>query len=120
MLLSITTLAVASIIEEEESKLIEETEPSTTNQRKENQSLGEHKKALISSLQMLGDHEGLLTPPKSASAAANQAAAKAIMFISEITVGKGYHESMSNGEKSVNCCKCWFYLCCFLSYADYT
>jgi len=101
MLLSITTLVVANIIEEEESELIDETQQSPTNQRKEKQ--GKRRKGLITSLQLLGDYEGLLTPPQPVSSVANQAAAKATMFISGLTVSNGY--SMSINDMPVNCCK---------------
>ncbi|KAL3604983.1 hypothetical protein D5086_005842 [Populus alba] len=99
MLLSITTLVVANIIEEEESELIDETLQSPTNQRKEKQ--GKRRKGLITSLQLLGDYEGLLTPPQPVSSVANQAAAKATMFISGLTVSNGY--SMSINDMPVNC-----------------
>uniref|UniRef100_A0A6N2NEA8 Mediator of RNA polymerase II transcription subunit 33A n=1 Tax=Salix viminalis TaxID=40686 RepID=A0A6N2NEA8_SALVM len=99
MLLSITTLVVANIIEEEESELIDETQQSQPNQRKEKQ--GKRRKGLITSLQQLGDYEGLLTPPHPVSSVANQAAAKAIMFISGLTVSNGY--SMSTNDMPVNC-----------------
>lgn len=90
MLLSITTLTVANFIEEEESELIDETEHSPTNQSKEKQVQGRRHKDLVTSLQILGDYEGLLTAPQSVSLIANQAAAKAIMFISGLPAGNGY------------------------------
>ncbi|KAJ4727526.1 Mediator of RNA polymerase II transcription subunit 33A like [Melia azedarach] len=103
MLLSITTLAVADIIEEEESELIDETEHSPSNHRQEKQALGKRRKDLVTSLQLLGDYEGLLTPPQSVCSAANQAATKAIMFISGFSVGNGYYESVSMNDLPVNC-----------------
>lgn len=103
--MSITILAVANIIEEEECELIDETEHSPTNQRKQKQVLGKRRKDLITSLQLLGDHEGLLTPPQAVSSVANQAAAKAIMFVSGLPVGNGYYESMSVNDMPMNCCK---------------
>ncbi|KAG7967441.1 hypothetical protein I3843_08G099600 [Carya illinoinensis] len=103
LLLSITILAVANIIEEEECELIDETEHSPTNQRKQKQVLGKRRKDLITSLQLLGDHEGLLTPPQAVSSVANQAAAKAIMFVSGLPVGNGYYESMSVNDMPMNC-----------------
>ncbi|KAL3572485.1 hypothetical protein D5086_026389 [Populus alba] len=99
MLLSITTLVVTNLIEEEESELIDETQQNPANQRKEK--LGKLQKGLITSLQLLGDYEGLLTPPQSVSSIANQAAAKATMFISGLTVRNGY--SMSINDMPVNC-----------------
>lgn len=108
MLLSITTLAVANIIDDEESEWIDEMDCGSTNQRKEKQAPGACRKGLVSSLQLLGDYEVLLTPPQSVRAAANQAAAKAVMFISGLTAGSGYYESMSLNDMPLNCCK-WNY-----------
>ncbi|KAF8387992.1 hypothetical protein HHK36_026658 [Tetracentron sinense] len=103
MLLSITTLAIADVIEEEESVLVDETEHSSTNQWKEKQVLGKHRKDLVSSLQILGDYESLLTPPQSLISVANQAAAKAMLLISGITVGSGYFECISMNDMPMNC-----------------
>ncbi|XP_022727549.1 mediator of RNA polymerase II transcription subunit 33B-like isoform X2 [Durio zibethinus] len=103
LLLSITPLVVANIVEEEESELIEESNCSPTNQTKEKQATGRCRKDLISSLQMLSDYEALLTPPQSVRSAANQAAAKAIMFISGLTVGNGYYECISINDMPMNC-----------------
>ncbi|XP_028223664.1 mediator of RNA polymerase II transcription subunit 33B-like [Glycine soja] len=82
MLLSITTLVVTNIIEEEEGQLIEEPEHSPTNQGKNKLALGKCHGELITSLQLLGDYESLLTPPQLVLVEANQAAAKAIVFLS--------------------------------------
>ncbi|KAK9281726.1 hypothetical protein L1049_004630 [Liquidambar formosana] len=103
MLLSITTLAIVNIIEEEESSLIDETERSPTNQRKEKQVAGKRRKDLISSLQLLGDYEGLLTPPQAVISVANQAAAKAMISISGLSVGSGYYECVSMNDMPMNC-----------------
>ncbi|XVE77752.1 hypothetical protein DITRI_Ditri13aG0087700 [Diplodiscus trichospermus] len=103
MLLSITPLVVANIVEEEESELIDESDCSLTNQTKEKQAIGISRKHLISSLQMLGDYEALLTPPQSVRSVANQVAAKAIMFVSGHTIGNGYYECMSVNDMPVNC-----------------
>lgn len=105
MLLSITTLAVTNIVEEEESEVLEEIELSPTNQRTEKQAIGQRRKELITSLQLLGDYDGLLTPPQYVSPAANQAAAKAMMFISGLTVSNGYYECVSLNDMPVNCSK---------------
>lgn len=105
MLLSIMVLAVANIIEEEECELIDETERSPANQRKEKQVLGKRRKALVTSLQLLGNFDGLLTAPQAVTSVANQAAAKAIMSISGIPVGNGYYECMSVNDMPMNCCK---------------
>ncbi|MED6181148.1 hypothetical protein PIB30_016904 [Stylosanthes scabra] len=82
MLLSIITLVVAHIIDEEESELIEEAECSPVNIRKEKPALGKCRGELVTSLQLLGDYQFLLTPPHSFLLEANQAAAKAIIFLS--------------------------------------
>ncbi|KAB2003432.1 hypothetical protein ES319_D11G131500v1 [Gossypium barbadense] len=103
MLLSITPLVVANIVEEEESELIDGCDCSPTNQIKEKQSPGRCRQDLISSLQMLGDYEALLTPPQPVRSVANQAAAKAIMFVSGLTVGNGYYECMSINDMPMNC-----------------
>ncbi|XP_057965190.1 mediator of RNA polymerase II transcription subunit 33A-like [Malania oleifera] len=103
MLLSITTLAIANVIEEEESTLIDEIDRSPTNQRKRKQVLGKRRKDLVSSLQLLGDFKGLLTPPPTLVSIANQAAAKAIMFLSGGTVGSGYLECASMNDMPVDC-----------------
>lgn len=105
MLLSITTLTVANFIEEEESELIDETEHIPTNQSKEKQVQGKRRKDLVTSLQLLGDYEGLLTAPQAVSLIANQAAAKAIMFISGLPVSSGYYECVSINDMPMNCCK---------------
>ncbi|MED6198421.1 hypothetical protein PIB30_066132, partial [Stylosanthes scabra] len=78
----IITLVVAHIIDEEESELIEEAECSPVNKKKEKPALGKCRAELVTSLQLLGDYEFLLTPPHSFLLDANQAAAKAIMFLS--------------------------------------
>lgn len=105
MLLSITTLAITNIIEEEESELLEETEHGSTNQRTEKQAIGQSRKDLITSLQLLGDYDGLLTPPQYVSSAANQAAAKAAMFVSGLTVNNGYYECVSVNDMPMDCSK---------------
>ncbi|GMJ09138.1 REDUCED EPIDERMAL FLUORESCENCE 4 [Hibiscus trionum] len=102
MLLSITPLVVANIVEEE-SEFIDESDCSSINQTKEKQALGKCRQGLSSSLQMLGDYEALLTPPQPVRSVANQAAAKAVMFVSGLTVGNGYYECMSINDMPVNC-----------------
>ncbi|KAL5995856.1 hypothetical protein ACLOJK_025928 [Asimina triloba] len=103
LLLSITTLSITSIIEEEEATLIEETERSVANQWKEKQAVGKRRKDLITSLQVLGDYESILTPPQSVISVANQAAAKAMLFVSGVSVGSSYFESMSMNDIPMNC-----------------
>ncbi|WJZ87031.1 hypothetical protein VitviT2T_006438 [Vitis vinifera] len=103
LLLSITTLVVADLIEEEESAPNDETERHPTNHWKEKHVPGKCRKDLVSSLQMLGDYEGLLTPPQSVISAANQAAAKAMMLVSGINVGSAYFEFISMKDMPINC-----------------
>ncbi|KAG1338451.1 Mediator of RNA polymerase II transcription subunit 33B [Cocos nucifera] len=101
MLLSITTLSIADIIEEEEVSLIDEAE--NNNQWREKAVGGKRRKELVSSLQVLGDYATLLVPPPSVISAANQAAAKAMMFVSGLPVGSGCLESMNLHDKTINC-----------------
>ncbi|XP_068659535.1 mediator of RNA polymerase II transcription subunit 33A-like [Aristolochia californica] len=103
ILLSITTLSIADIIEEEETELVNETERNSNNQRKEKILVGKRCKDLVSSLQVLGDYEGLLTPPQSVIFVANQAAAKAMMFVSGLSAGSSYLECTSMNEFPINC-----------------
>lgn len=97
MLLSITTLVVADLIEEEESAAKDEFEYGIGT--------GKRRADLIFSLQNLQDYQSLLTPPQSVIPSANQAAAKAMMFISGINVSRGYLECISTMDMPINCCK---------------
>lgn len=103
MLLSITTLSIAEIIEEDEVNLISQGEH--TNQWKEKVVCGKRRRDLVSCLQVLGDYESLLVPPVAVVSAANQAAAKAMMFVSGIKGGSGYLENASLIEKTISCGK---------------
>ncbi|OVA20077.1 hypothetical protein BVC80_1665g39 [Macleaya cordata] len=103
LLLSITTLAIADIIEEEEVVVIDEKERNSTNQWNDKQAGGKRRDDLISSLKTLGDYESLLTPPQSVISAANQAAAKAMMFVSGLAVGSGYFDCISMNDMPMNC-----------------
>lgn len=84
-----------NLVEEEEMNC------SSTNQTKE--SSRKCRQDLVFSLQQLGDYEGLLTPPLPAAPLANLAAAKAMMFLSGVSVGSGYFEGMSLHDMPVNC-----------------
>ncbi|GMY27543.1 mediator of RNA polymerase II transcription subunit 33A [Fagus crenata] len=103
ILLSITTLVVADLIEEEESAPVDETECGSTNHWKERKVTWTRRNDLVSSLQILGDYQGLLTPTQSIVSAANQAAAKAMLFVSGITVGSAYFECISVKDMPINC-----------------
>lgn len=101
MLLSITPLAIVNIIEEEKIFLVGEADFS--NSRKEKHSVGSRCQDLVASLQQLNDYEGLLTSPVSVSSLANQAAAKAMMFLSGLSVGSGYFDGMSLNDMPSGC-----------------
>ncbi|GLT81473.1 hypothetical protein SLA2020_528570 [Shorea laevis] len=103
MLLSITTLVVADLIEEEENAPSNEMEYGSINQLKEKNFCGKRRNDLISSLQVLGDCQGLLSPPKSVVSAANQAAAKAMLFASGISAGSASFECINMKDTPINC-----------------
>lgn len=102
MLLSITTLVVADLIEEEEGASINEVECGIEVHGKKPVP-GNRRKDLVSCLQNLGDYQILLKPPHSAISAANQAAAKAMMFVSGINVSSTYFECISMTDVPINC-----------------
>ncbi|KAL3505849.1 hypothetical protein ACH5RR_031231 [Cinchona calisaya] len=102
MLFSITTLVVADLIEEEESDPTDEIDGHLDSHCKK-QTPGNRRRDLVSSLQNLGDYEMLLTPPHTTIPAANQAAAKAMMFVSGINLGSAYFESVSLTDIPINC-----------------
>lgn len=105
VLLCITTLAIVNIVDEEESALTEKNEQGKMHMQSETQVVGNCRKSLLSSLQQLGDFEGLLTPPSSVTSLANQAAAKAMFFFSGLGVGSGYLEGVSLNDMPVTCCE---------------
>ena len=109
MLLSITTLAVADIIEEADSC---RGETDLSSHRKEKAASGDLRKELMLSLQALGDYESLLVPPPCIISAANQAASKAAMIVSGINISSGYKESAS--ESTPNYCT-WLLLIFFIT-----
>ncbi|KAF9591887.1 hypothetical protein IFM89_009495 [Coptis chinensis] len=94
VLLSITPLAIARVIENEELSSFSLRESSGTgsigshdDHGMDERSRGTRKHGLISSLQALGQFMGLLCPPASVIIAANNAAAKAAVFISSFKNG---------------------------------
>lgn len=105
MLLTITTLVAADLIEEEESARTDETENLDTIHDREYHVPGNRRRDFVSSLQSLGDYKGLLSPPQYVASAANQAAAKAMVFISGINVGSSYFDCISMKDMPINCCK---------------
>ncbi|KAL8047834.1 hypothetical protein ABFX02_07G025200 [Erythranthe guttata] len=100
MLLSITTLVVADLVEEEESVAVDEFEYCLEIKHRIS---GKRRMDLIFSLQNLHEYQSLLTPPQSVISAANQAASKAMMFISGITVGTAYFDSISTMDMPIDC-----------------
>ncbi|CAK7332989.1 unnamed protein product [Dovyalis caffra] len=103
ILLSITTLVVADLIDEEENAPIDESVCGSTNHWKDKKLPGKRHDDLVSSLQLLGDHQSLLSPPQSVVSAANQAAAKAMLFVSGINVGSTYSECINMQDMPINC-----------------
>ncbi|CAM0905689.1 unnamed protein product [Alopecurus aequalis] len=93
MLLSITTLAAADIIDEADSH---RGETDFSSHRKEKTASGDLRKELMLSLQALGDYESLLVPPPCIISAANQAASKAAMLVSGINISSSYMESAND------------------------
>ncbi|KAK7285393.1 hypothetical protein RJT34_20163 [Clitoria ternatea] len=102
MLLSITTLVITHIIEEE-GELIQDAECSPTNQGKDKQTQGKLRGELINSLQLLGDYESLLIPPQPVLMEANQAAAKAILFVSGNPDGGEHVKYLSMNDLPMEC-----------------
>ncbi|KAL7105128.1 hypothetical protein ACP275_07G025200 [Erythranthe tilingii] len=100
MLLSITTLVVADLVEEEESVAVDEFEYGLEIKHRIS---GKRRMDLIFSLQNLHEYQSLLTPPQSVISAANQAASKAMMFISGINVGTAYFDSISTMDMPIDC-----------------
>ncbi|KAL2341231.1 hypothetical protein Fmac_009171 [Flemingia macrophylla] len=103
MLLCIIPLVVGDLIEEEEGTPVDEKDSGPTDCWKEKKIPGKCRHDLVSSLQVLGDYQSLLTPPQSVAAAANQAAAKAMLFVSGITIGSAYFDCLSMTEMPVDC-----------------
>ncbi|XP_047982654.1 mediator of RNA polymerase II transcription subunit 33A-like [Salvia hispanica] len=99
MLLSITTLIVADLVGEEESAAMDEI---GYGFGAEHHVPGKRRKDLIFSLQNLQDYQSLLTPPQSVILSANQAAAKAMLFVSGINAS-AYFECISTMDMPVNC-----------------
>ncbi|MED6132380.1 hypothetical protein PIB30_018403 [Stylosanthes scabra] len=103
MLLSIIPIVVADLIEEEERTTIDEPDTGPTDLWKEEMVPGKCRKDLVSSLQVLSNYHSLLTPPQSVVAYANQAAAKAMLFVSGITPGSAYFDCLGMKEMPIDC-----------------
>ncbi|KAK7303233.1 hypothetical protein RJT34_14135 [Clitoria ternatea] len=102
MLMCIMPLVVADLIEEEERTPVDEKDSGPTDHWKDKLT-GKCRNDLVSSLQVLGDYQSLLTPPQSVAAAANQAAAKAMLFVSGITIGSAYFDCIGMTEMPFDC-----------------
>lgn len=102
MLFSIITLVIADLIEDEESEACVEIEASIGRHMKK-QVEGTRRGDLVSCLQNLGDYQSLLTPPQAVTTAANQAAAKAMMFRSGIDTNASYFECINTKDMPTNC-----------------
>nr|XP_017219089.1 PREDICTED: mediator of RNA polymerase II transcription subunit 33A isoform X2 [Daucus carota subsp. sativus] len=102
MLLSIATLVIVNLIKEEEIALTAEAEVHNEKHSKERVP-GKRRRDLVTCLQKLGDFKTLLTPPESVIPAANQAAAKAMMFIATINAGNAYSDCASIKDTSIKC-----------------
>lgn len=99
MLLSITTLAIANIIEEDGAP------PESANLCEPKENSAARRSHLVASLQAVGDYESLLVPPPSVVSAANQAASKATMFVSGHNGANRYMDGANLHERGINCCK---------------
>jgi len=105
ILLSITPLVVTSIIEEEEKSLqAAENNANTNNHEKEKKVavLGTRRAALLSSLKILGQFDGLLLPHQSVASVANQAAIKEASLVGSINTGSGTYSGLSRNGISSN------------------
>ncbi|KAM3358021.1 mediator of RNA polymerase II transcription subunit 33A isoform X1 [Capsicum galapagoense] len=102
MLFSLITLVIADLIEEEESEACDEIE-SSIDRRMKKQVEGTRRGEVVSCLQYLGDYQSLLTPPQAVTTAANQAAAKAMMFRSGINTSTSYFECINMKDTPTNC-----------------
>lgn len=103
MLLSVVVLAVVHIVKEDEIILVSETQQSSNIKKKDVPPVGKYHQDLVCSLQRLDDFEGLLSPPPLISSLANQAAAKALMFLSGLTVGGANIDCISVNDIPLNC-----------------
>ncbi|KAG5034792.1 hypothetical protein JHK87_009702 [Glycine soja] len=93
MLLCVIPLVGDLIEEEEERKPVDEKDNGPTDYWKEKKVAGKCRDDLVLSLQVLGDYQSLLTPPQSVLAAA-----KAMLFVSGITIGSAYFDCLNMTE----------------------
>ncbi|CAA0828130.1 Mediator of RNA polymerase II transcription subunit 33A [Striga hermonthica] len=103
LLLSILPLSIVNIIDEEEIMLSSKGEKNSTSQRKHNEFVGKRREHLVCSLKLLGDFEELLTPPSCINSLANQAAMKAMMFLSGVSIDNEHLNEMMLNDVPNNC-----------------
>lgn len=84
ILLSITTLVISDLVEEEETAETDGLGPDLGSKSKIHGGLRQY---LVLSLQNLLDYKSLLAPPQSVVDFANRAATKAMMIVSGVNVG---------------------------------
>ncbi|RYR31055.1 hypothetical protein Ahy_B01g055835 isoform B [Arachis hypogaea] len=94
MLLGIIPIVIADLIEEEERTPVDETETGPTDQWKEERVPGKCRNDLVSTCSL---------HLKSVVAYANQAAAKAMLFVSGITPGSAYFDCLGMKEMPIDC-----------------
>ncbi|XP_057816725.1 mediator of RNA polymerase II transcription subunit 33A [Cryptomeria japonica] len=102
MLLSITPVTIANLIDVEDRNFQSDRNNGTLNEHSEERNGSDMKRAaLVSSLQILGQFDGLLAPPQSVVSAANQAAAKASTFVYGFTGGSPSFDVLSSNDNSI-------------------
>nr|XP_010921239.1 mediator of RNA polymerase II transcription subunit 33A isoform X2 [Elaeis guineensis] len=103
MLLSIVPLAIVSLVKEEYEmpSLMNNGMTRSCMKETEGNNFASRKHGLISSLQVLGQFSGLLSPPPSVVNAANSAASKAATFISNLKTGSGNLGVPNRNDSSV-------------------
>ncbi|CAN0898515.1 Mediator of RNA polymerase II transcription subunit 33A [Linum grandiflorum] len=103
MLLSIIPLVVAELIEEEETEPVEQQlECDSTNHWKDRNVSGKRRSDVVSSIQLLGDYQSLLSPPKLVQSLANQAALKAMLVVAGLNVDNVSLECVTMKDIPVN------------------
>jgi hypothetical protein len=100
VLLSIVPLVSALIIDEEEKQLSDVSEIRCIGSTNENAGtgIGHRRAAFISSLKILGQFEGLLSPPQHVSTAAYQAAVLAAATVAGYNNGNMSFEGLTAGD----------------------
>lgn len=107
MLLSIVPLAIAAVVKEEDegSYLSSNSFVRMSSHGNRQNKIASRSHGLISSLQILGQFSVLLSPPPSVANAANNAATKAAIFVSNLKSGN----SNPNGGRTDSSIKAGWY-----------